>query len=44
LLVRTVSRSDIANLHGMVGGLGAVGRLFSRVLGVLEKIMGVFNL
>jgi O-antigen/teichoic acid export membrane protein len=44
LLVRTVSRSDIANLRGMVGGLGLVGGLFSRVLGVLEKIMDVFSL
>ena len=44
LLFKSVSRSDIANLRGMVRGLGAVGRLFSRVLGVLEKIMDVFKL
>ena len=44
LLVRSLSRSDIVNLRGMVGGLGAVGRLFSRVLDVLEKIMDIFNL
>jgi hypothetical protein len=44
LLVRSISRNDIANLRGMVGGLGMVGRLFVRVLGVLEKIMDVFNL
>jgi hypothetical protein len=44
LLVRSVSRSDIANLRGMVGSLGAVGRLVSRVLNVLEKIMDGLNL
>jgi O-antigen/teichoic acid export membrane protein len=44
LMVRSISRNDIANLHGMVGGLGKVGRLFIRVLDVLEKIMRVFNL
>jgi O-antigen/teichoic acid export membrane protein len=44
LLVRSINRSDIANLRGMVGGLGAMGRLFSRVLGVLEKIMDIFNI
>jgi O-antigen/teichoic acid export membrane protein len=43
LIVRAVSRSDIANLRGMVGGLGAIGRLFSRLLGILEKIMDAFN-
>ena len=44
LLVRSISRNDIANLRGMVEGLGTVGRLFIGVLGVLEKIMDVFNL
>ena len=44
LLVRSISRRDISNLIGMVGGLGAVGRLISRVLVFLEKIMDVFNL
>ena len=44
LLFRSISRSDIANLRGMVRGLGAVGRLLSRVLGVLEKIMNIFKL
>ena len=44
LLVRSVSHSDITNLRGMVGGLGGLGGLFSRLLGVLEKIMGIFHL
>jgi O-antigen/teichoic acid export membrane protein len=44
LLVRCVSRSDIANLRGMIGGLGAVGRLLNRLLSVLEKIMWIFHL
>jgi len=44
LLIRSVSRSDIVNLRGMVSGLGVIGRLFSRVLGVLEKIMRLLNL
>jgi O-antigen/teichoic acid export membrane protein len=44
LLFRSISRSDISNLRGMVSNLGAVGRLFGRVLGALEKIMGFFRL
>jgi O-antigen/teichoic acid export membrane protein len=44
LLVKSISRSDISNLRGMINGLGVVGRLFSRVLGVLEKIMGMLKL
>jgi O-antigen/teichoic acid export membrane protein len=44
LLLRSISRNDISNLRGMVSSLGAVGRLFGRVLGALEKIMGFFKL
>jgi O-antigen/teichoic acid export membrane protein len=44
LLLRSISRSDIVNLRGMISGLGAVGRLFGKVLGVLEKIMRIFNI
>ncbi len=44
LLVRSISRIDIANLRGMAGDLGIVGKLFIGVLGVLEKIMDIFNL
>jgi O-antigen/teichoic acid export membrane protein len=44
LLLRSISRSDISNLRGMVSSLGAVGRLFGKVLGVFERIMGFFGL
>jgi O-antigen/teichoic acid export membrane protein len=44
LLVRSVSLRDIESLRGMVDGLGILGRLFSRVLSALIKIMNVFNL
>jgi hypothetical protein len=44
LLFRSVSLSDIANLRGTVGDLGVVGRLLSRVLGILEEIMTILHL
>jgi hypothetical protein len=44
LLVRSISRNDISTLHGMVSGLGAIGRLFGRILDILEKIMGFLRL
>ena len=44
LLVRSISRNDISNLHGMVSGLGAIGRIVGRILDVLEKIMAFLRL
>jgi O-antigen/teichoic acid export membrane protein len=44
IFVRAVNRSDVSNLREMIGGLGLVGRLFSKVLGILEKIMIIFSL
>ena len=44
LLVRAISRKDIANLSGLMGNLGAVGRFFGRILAILEKIMSFFRL
>ena len=39
LLTRTITRSDIDNIRGMVGGLGPVGKLVNTLLSVIEKIM-----
>jgi O-antigen/teichoic acid export membrane protein len=44
LLVRSVNPSDIVNLRRMVGGLGVIGGLLSRALGVLEKIMDILRI
>jgi hypothetical protein len=44
LLTKSVNRSDIANLRGMTSGLGGVGKLLSKVLSVLEKLMGILKL
>jgi hypothetical protein len=44
LLVRSISRNDISNLHGMVSSLGAIGKLFGRILDILEKIMRFLRL
>ncbi len=44
LLFRSISRNDISNLHGMVSGLGAIGRIFGRILDILEKIMRFLRL
>ncbi|MCW4029662.1 MAG: oligosaccharide flippase family protein [Candidatus Bathyarchaeota archaeon] len=39
LLTRSITRSDLANLRGMVEGLGAIGRFFCRLLVLVEKLM-----
>jgi O-antigen/teichoic acid export membrane protein len=39
LLTRTINKSDIENLRGMVNGMGAIGKIFNRVLNVIEKLM-----
>ena len=44
LLTRIIDKSDIENLRGMVGGLGIVGKIFSRVLNIYEKIAGSLKL
>ncbi len=39
LLTKTINKSDIENLGAMEGGLGIVGKMFSRVLNIYEKLM-----
>ena len=39
LLTRTITKSDIDNIRGMVGGLGPVGKLVNTLLNIIEKIM-----
>jgi len=44
LLTRSVDRSDISNLRGMLGGLGPLRRLISFFLNIIEKLMNAFRL
>jgi O-antigen/teichoic acid export membrane protein len=39
LLTQTINKSDIENLRGMVSGLGTIGKIFNRVLNIIEKLM-----
>lgn len=39
LLTKTINKSDIQNLGAMAGGLGIVGKMFSRVLNIYQKLM-----
>jgi hypothetical protein len=44
LFSRAVTRLDVANLKLMVGGLGALGGLISRLLCLVERIMRFLKL
>ena len=44
LLIRTINKSDIENLCGMASGLGAVGKIFCRILNIYQKLMETFRL
>ena len=39
LLTQTINKYDIENLRGMVSGLGIIGKIFNRVLNIIEKLM-----
>ena len=39
LLTQTINKSDIENLRGMVSGLGTIGKIFNRVLNIIEKLV-----
>jgi O-antigen/teichoic acid export membrane protein len=39
LLTRTINRTDVANLRGMVGGLGPLSGVLIAVLNLIEKLM-----
>ena len=43
LVTRTINKSDIENLRGMVSGLGIIGKILNRVLNIIEKLMKTFN-
>jgi O-antigen/teichoic acid export membrane protein len=44
LLTRSVIRSDIANLHFMANGLGAVGVIVNTLLHMIERVMDFLRL
>jgi O-antigen/teichoic acid export membrane protein len=44
LITKSINRSDVSNLRGMTSGLGGVGKLLSKVLNVLEKLIGILKL
>jgi O-antigen/teichoic acid export membrane protein len=44
LLTRSITRTDIDNVRLIVNGLGVIGRLISRFLGLIEKIMANLRL
>jgi O-antigen/teichoic acid export membrane protein len=44
LLTKTINKSDIQNLQGMVSGLGGIGKIFNSVLSIIKKLIGIFKL
>jgi O-antigen/teichoic acid export membrane protein len=43
LLTQTIDKSDIENLRNMVSGLGIIGKIFNRILNIIEKLMKTLN-
>ena len=43
LLTRAITRSDLNNLRGMIGALGALRRPLHFLLNVIEKLMAIFG-
>jgi O-antigen/teichoic acid export membrane protein len=43
LVTRTINKSDIDNLRGMVSGLGTIGKILNYVLNIIEKLMKTLN-
>jgi O-antigen/teichoic acid export membrane protein len=39
LLTQTINKIDIENLRGMVSELGIIGKIFNRILNIIEKLM-----
>jgi stage V sporulation protein B len=44
LLTKVINKSDIENLHGMISGLGMIGKIFNRVLDIIAKLMEIIKL
>ena len=43
LLTKVINKSDIENLRGMIAGLGVIGKIFNRVLDIIEKLMKIIK-
>jgi O-antigen/teichoic acid export membrane protein len=43
LLTKTISKSDIENLRGMISGLGIIGKISNQVLNILEKLIEILK-
>jgi O-antigen/teichoic acid export membrane protein len=43
LLTQTINKYDIENLRGMVSGLGIIGKIFNRILNIIEKLMKILK-
>jgi hypothetical protein len=44
LLTRSITRSDITNLHYMIGGLGKLGGIIDKLLAIVERLMDILRL
>ena len=44
LFTRSITKSDISNLRSMIGGLGVLSGVISKVLNILEKLMAALKL
>jgi O-antigen/teichoic acid export membrane protein len=43
LITQTINKSDVENIRGMVHGLGLIGKIVSRFLVVVEKLMNTLK-
>jgi O-antigen/teichoic acid export membrane protein len=43
LLTQTINKYDIENLRSMVSGMGMIGKIFNRILNIIEKLMKTFK-
>ena len=43
LLTKTINKSDIGNLRGMVSGMGAVGKVSNNILNIVEKLINILK-
>jgi chromate transport protein ChrA len=44
LFSRAITRPDLYNLGGMASGLGSLGRIVTRILNLIEKLMSLLRL
>ncbi|MGD0451419.1 MAG: flippase [Candidatus Bathyarchaeia archaeon] len=43
LLTKTIDKSDIENLRSMVSGIGIIGKISTRILDIIEKLMNTLK-